>query len=53
MQHVMKWPLYGSTIFTAKAAVAGSYGNNNDLCIAVNQEGVYILARRYAITLHF
>lgn len=47
MQHVMKWPLYGSTIFTAKSAVAGSYSNNTDLCIAINQEGVYVLARRY------
>ena len=47
MQHVMKWPLYGSTLFTAKPANANAYGVHTDLCIAVNQEGVYVLARRY------
>jgi hypothetical protein len=50
MQHTMKWPLYGSTIFAAKC-LPGSYGNNSDLCIAVNQEGIYVLARRYSSSL--
>ena len=50
MQHVMKWPLYGSTLFTAKPANANAYGVHTDLCIAVNQEGVYVLARRYILS---
>ncbi len=50
MQHVMKWPLYGSTLFTAKAN-AGIYGNNTDLYIDINQEGIYVLARKYVFLL--